>query len=356
MLVLFYIAIILIPILGYFVYKNIRKNADNTTTLYEYFLIAITLISLGLFAIAWGMSSDDYYTAIDIVDGGYTPMATKHLTTLAVFLALSVWSIFALWLKAERLSPILFVLAILFLIYGFVISIGLLIQFGSNTEQHGADYVMSLLPFCYLLISFSLFVKISAKAQIIAKDRVYKNRALNYLNGILAKSNHLSLWMIALFIPVFIVIISILMLFGQDFNSITKVLTETTTWTFSQQTHPPFLEHKGHYLCTVAVCGDPKVVKPLRLGKRHGHEIIVNRQLLIANAFEELIQESTPRLHKIIRNAYDKYGYPLSKKITSAKSSNLVYRLMKPLEYLFLVVLYLFVVKPEEKINKQYAI
>lgn len=83
---------------------------------------------------------------------------------------------------------------------------------------------------------------------------------------------------------------------------------------------------------------------------------MVNRQLLIANAFEELIQESTPRLHKFIRNAYDRYGYPLSKNITTPASSNLVYRLMKPLEYLFLAVLYFCCSKPEEKINKQYAI
>ena len=136
----------------------------------------------------------------------------------------------------------------------------------------------------------------------------------------------------------------------------TKVFTETTTWRFSTETHPPFLDHQGHYLCTVAVCGDPKVVKPLRLGRRHGHEIIVNRQLLIANAFEELIQENMPLVHRMVRGLYDQYGYPLSKKITSQRGSNLVYRLMKPLEYFFLICLYLFSTKPEEKIAGQYIL
>ena len=55
------------------------------------------------------------------------------------------------------------------------------------------------------------------------------------------------------------------------------------------------------------------MVKPLRYGIRHGYKIMVNRQLLIANAFENILEQYTPKLHKIIRNFYDKYGYPLSK-------------------------------------------
>ncbi|MEO5911637.1 MAG: DUF6688 family protein, partial [Pelobium sp.] len=212
------------------------------------------------------------------------------------------------------------------------------------------------LPVCYLLISILLLLKIVYNESEVSATRTYQNKFLNYLNTKMAQSDLQPVYVLVLLIPVFALIVAILMVFGQDYNSITKVFTETTTWNFSQKTHPPALEHRGHYLCTVAVCGDVDVVKPLRLGKRHGLEIVVNRQLLIANAFEQLIEESAPRLHKIIRNAYDKYGYPLSKKITTPKSSNLVYRLMKPLEYFFLAVLYLCCSKPEEKINKQYAI
>ena len=36
---------------------------------------------------------------------------------------------------------------------------------------------------------------------------------------------------------------------------------------------------------------------------------MVNRQLCIANAFEDLIQEKTPRFHHFVRYIYDKYGY-----------------------------------------------
>jgi hypothetical protein len=120
--------------------------------------------------------------------------------------------------------------------------------------------------------------------------------------------------------------------------------------------NPLYLDHKGHYLCTVAVCGSPWIVKPLRLGRRHDREIVVNRQLLVANAFEELIQTGSPRLHKFIRGAYDQYGYPLSKHITSPARSNVTYLIMKPLEYFFVVILYLFFEKPEQKISQQYSL
>jgi hypothetical protein len=96
-------------------------------------------------------------------------------------------------------------------------------------------------------------------------------------------------------------------------------------------------------------------VKPLRFGKRGGRKIIVNRQLLIANAFENLLESYLPTFHKFIRANYDKYGYNLSKKINTSSLSNLTYILMKPFEWLFLFCLYLLCIKPEENIMRQYA-
>ena len=104
------------------------------------------------------------------------------------------------------------------------------------------------------------------------------------------------------------------MLFGDDYDAVSKALTETTTWGFSQHDHPPHLPHQGHYLCTVAACGSPQLVKPLRWGIRGKQRIIVNRQLQIANAFEELIADLSPTLHRFIRKNYDRYGYASLKK------------------------------------------
>jgi hypothetical protein len=95
-------------------------------------------------------------------------------------------------------------------------------------------------------------------------------------------------------------------------------------------------------------------VKPQKIGSRRGHSIIVNRQLSIANAFENIIETKFPKTHRFIRRNYDKYGYPLSKRITSRSSADLTYFAMKPIEWFFLVFIYFFSLKPEELIKKQY--
>ena len=55
-----------------------------------------------------------------------------------------------------------------------------------------------------------------------------------------------------------------------------------------------------------------------------------------------------------MRYIYDKYGYPLSKHINNAVQADITYIIMKPLEWIFLIVLYLFDVKPENRIATQY--
>jgi len=347
--------LIALPFLGYFIYKNIRRKVGKSTKIAEFAIIYLFSVALVLFAFAWAMCSADYYTAIDIVDGGYTPFASKHLLTLIVFFGLSIGSILLLWLKENHLPPLILVLALVFVLIGVFISFAIIMQTSENTKNYGLEAFFFLLPIMYIAVAGILSYKVIVNEGKLAVSKIYNNSLLNYLNVQMSKAYLQPVWVVVLLFPVFVGVVAILLLFGQDYNSINKVFTETTTWHFSQQTHPPFLDHRGHYLCTIAVCGDPKVVKPLRLGKRHGHEIVVNRQLLIANAFEELIQESTPKFHSIIRALYDKYGYPLSRKITTAKSSNLTYRLMKPLEYFFLLVLYLCIYRPEVKINKQYV-
>ncbi|RZL39510.1 MAG: hypothetical protein EOO96_00430 [Pedobacter sp.] len=348
--------IVLIPILGFFVFKNLRSNVSTKMKVAEYMVFVLIFFTIGAFCFGWMFSSSDYYEAIDIVDGGYTPFATKHLPTLLVFFVFAVLSLIAMWLRGNLLPPIILVLAMVFATIGMFISIAVIVQLGSSKEYAQVNAFMFPLPVVYIFTTSSLLYKVLVNEGKLSSTKVYKNKTLNNLNTLLAKTIRQPIAVLILLMPVFVIVMAILVLFGQEYDAISKVFTETTTWHFSQKTHPPILDHRGHYLCTVAVCGDPKVVKPLRLGLRHGNEIVVNRQLLIANAFEELVQDFSPRLHKIIRSNYDKYGYPLSKKITTATGSNLVYRLMKPLEYFFLLVLYLFCIRPEAKINKQYAI
>lgn len=344
-----------LPVFGFILYKQSRKGVAKPIKALEYVFLLGFSLSFLLFCLGLVMYSADFHTAIDIVDGGYSPFASKHFLSLFTFFALAVFGLLMLWLKGRAMPPLSFVLMLALVLIGIPISVAVFVQISHNTEFYDA-WLFGFLPFAYIFTAVAVICKCVVEEAAVANDKVYRNKVLNYLNQKMAKTAHQPFYVLILMVPVFIIIIGILILFGQEADSLTKVFTETTTWRFSTKTHPPFLGHEGHYLCTVAVCGDPKVVKPLRLGKRHGHEIIVNRQLLIANAFEELIQENFPAAHRLIRGAYDKYGYPLSKKITSRRGSNLVYRLMKPLEYFFLICLYLCSNKPEEKIARQYVL
>ncbi len=169
--------------------------------------------------------------------------------------------------------------------------------------------------------------------------------------------NTFSKYTVLIFVCLFFIIAVfeiLFILFGQGLDAPIKAFTDTADWTFSKQIPPPPLEYDGHYLCTVAAGGHKRVVKPLRYGIRRGQKIVVNRQLCIANAFEDFIKEKLPRFHKAVRNFYDTHGYPLSKHITTPARADVVYILMKPLEWCFLLFLYLFDVRPEERIGRQY--
>ena len=163
-------------------------------------------------------------------------------------------------------------------------------------------------------------------------------------------------WAISAF-PVLIIIQLILVIFGQQPDSFIKAFLETSSYNYSNivPPNPIIVQSDGHYLCTVSVKGHVRIVRPLRSGIRKGNRILVNRQLLVANAFENILEDYTPRLHWIIRHIYDKYGYPLSKHINTKWSADLIYILMKPLEYFFILVLYSVDKKPENRINIQYS-
>jgi len=171
----------------------------------------------------------------------------------------------------------------------------------------------------------------------------------------LKKAENWPIYAFLFMVPLFGIVLVILILFGQEPDAVIKAWTETTEWTLSQQVGPQNLYYDEHYLCTVAAGGHRKVVKPVRKGIRHGHEVIVNRQLMIANAFENVLEEKTPRFHRALRDFYDKYGFPIADYIRTNKvACDITYFVMKPLEWVFLIVLYLVDVNPENRIAVQY--
>lgn len=110
-----------------------------------------------------------------------------------------------------------------------------------------------------------------------------------------------------------------------------------------------------HYLCTVAARGHEWLVRPTRLGRRRGVTIVVNRQLALANAFEDLLHERWPRFGALARRVYDRIGLPVSRYLRRRWLADVVYLAMKPAEWAFYAALLLLDRgDPEARIDRMY--
>ncbi len=250
------------------------------------------------------------------------------------------------FIPVEKLSPIVIALGIAAVYLGIGISVAFFIQTCS-------DIILTIFPVnCVIVFIKTVYIVVYKKNKQLRDNTVttkYKK-----LSDLLNKATNLPWIALILIIPLLGVIIAVLCLFGQEPSSIIKAWTETADWTLSQKTPPPQLYYDEHYLCTVAARGHRSVVKPIRLGKRHGNWVVVNRQLCVANAFEQVIMEKAPKAHKVIRAIYDNTGYPIAKHIRTQILADVVYILMKPLEWLFVLVLYTVDGNPEDRIAVQY--
>lgn len=272
--------------------------------------------------------------------------------------------------KDAKKPPLLSALAISSIIVMNVFQVLFAIQIYKNFAplSQGVEGLIFLgLPYLFhanVLIASAYAVRKQMTSQIKIFDQMrLENEDAENINiepGSLYKivknmSNYSALIFLCLFVVIAVLEV-IFIITGQGYDAAVKAFTDTADWTFSQQIPPPPLDYPGHYLCTVAAGGHKKVVKPQRFGKRRGAIIIVNRQLCIANAFEDYIQEKFPRFHRFIRHVYDTYGYPISKFIDTPLKADIVYFVMKPLEWVFLLFLYMFDVRPEKRIKNQYVL
>lgn len=294
-----------------------------------------------------------WHEQLYVDSGRYSPIAPEMLPTFLMLCTVAVVGYLLLRFLGKKLSPLVAALCYGGVFLGLALVVMLAVQMATDITDTPAILLL-LFPFNYVLCAVRLMRSTAAVYAEQMAQTHYDNRFLRWCQRFMRKSTSFLLISFLLMVPLLLVIVVILLLFGQQPDSVVKMFTETAEWTLSQKIPPPRLEADGHYLCTVAACGDEKVVKPLRAGKRRGELIVVNRQLLVANAFEDLLAEKMPRLHRVIRATYDRIGLPISKYITTKRRSNAVYYLMKPLEWLFLVVLYTFDRKPENRICSQY--
>jgi len=227
--------------------------------------------------------------------------------------------------------------------------------FGISIDQGEIGFTWMILPLNLVVIACSLI-----REKILEYQKYMElkepDEQQKWYQRVLSKSKYWPLFALVFSLPILGIVLGISILRGQQPDAIIKTWTETADWNLSTRVGPPNIiaPSDGHYLCTVAAGGHKRVVKPLRMGERRGQRVVVNRQLEIANAFEIVLEEKTPRLHKAVRNFYDHYGFPIAKMIRTEGACDVVYVLMKPLEWIFLIVLYLTQPNPEDLIAIQY--
>ena len=273
---------------------------------------------------------------------------------ITLFIALVSLVIIAAF-DAEKIPPIPQALCFGFTVIGEILFWFVIIQFINN-------YNVFVLPLVFYLVNLIIVTAKLTRRYIMAHleykdihDTVYRFKIAEKLEKKLSGAASLTAFHFLMILPAALILIILYVILGQGPDGVIKAFTMTADWTFSQQIPPPPIDYTGHYLCTVAAGGHENIVKPVRYGKRRGEIIVVNRQLLVSNAFEDLIMERTPRFHRAVRGFYDKHGYPVSKHITTRTRADVVYFVMKPLEWLFILFLYTFDTHPENRIAVQYS-
>ena len=323
--------------------KPVKKKKQQPTIVLWFGLFGCFLEAIFIFIVKdmtfydWSESLINSQKHALIWSGAYPTFFTLAALTL---LALIIYS----YRDANSLSP----LANVFCISGILGGVVLLLVFDNQLQ------VASFHTFFLLIYSIHLLWVRIKEWQEDRTEISYENRLLQWLHQLLNKSRNWPWLAVLVALPTLALVVLVLMLFGQQPDSMIKAWTNTADWAFSQKIPPQNLIIDEHYLCTVAAGGHENVIKPQRMGVRHGHPVVVNRQLCIANAFEQVLEEKTPRFHRFLRRNYDRYGYPFAKHIKKKWAMDLIYYLMKPLEWLFLLVLYLVDRKPENRIAMQY--
>ncbi len=300
----------------------------------------------------------------------HTPINTQALPTVAALLCVAAIGYAVLnFIPLKKLPPLVIVLSFSALYIGVIEAVLWAVQIsGVRILRLSGEKMLVLYPVnCVLVICKLMQCKMREWAEWQAETAGQSGQEaeaagqggrtakfLSRCRRLLMKSSNWPAAALVLMLPLFGILTVLLVLFGQQPDAAVRAWTETSDWALSMRNAPQNLYMDEHYLCTVAAGGHRKIVKPLRMGERHGHAVIVNRQLCVANAFEQLLEERTPRFHRHLRHFYDTYGFPVAKLIRSPYAADAVYVIMKPLEWLFLVILYLCDVRPENRIAVQY--
>lgn len=330
--------------------KKCAPRAFAISTLAIGYVLYLILLGLG-----FSLSGKDGTEAV-LPFELHNTIDSAHMLSFALPCLVGIAGLLLLLLcKPDSLPPLVAASAIAAVYLGNLMQVLYAVQITKQVDSP-VFLLLYLYHFNLLLLSVQGIRKhLRTQVKIMQNQNTkLRHKWVQKLYHFLENVSHIRLFTFALIVPLVAILEIILILCGQGLDGVMKAFTQTADWTFSTQIPPPPLEYEGHYLCTVAAGGHPKLVRPERMGMRQGAAIMVNRQLAIANAFEELLQQKLPRFHKWVRMFYDRHGYPISKHITTPFRADMIYILMKPLEWIFLTALYALDSHPEQRIATQY--
>ena len=290
----------------------------------------------------------------DCCDNDSAVFSPDHQLTIGIIIILCLTAYFYSRYRTKLSTPIIEIVINSLLFIGIVLNIFIAIHTKDMWLAIGGNMPIILLAILVLVKNQRAFIEYSQETEFKPKNS-FENIAWRILN--LQPVLKFPIIFI-LCLPILVILTAILLFVGQKPDSIVRGFTDTYKHGFSQWDYKcENVQCGGHYLCSVAAKGHTKIVKPQRIGIRNGQNIICNRQLLISNAFEDLIQDRLPSLHKLIRRQYNKVGNLIHRYYDNFNNkfvSDFIYILMKPLEWFFLLTLYTFDRKPENRIAKQY--
>ncbi len=294
----------------------------------------------------------------------YTPINHDHLLTISILYGIAALAFCMSEYKTEELPPMLRAFSLVGMAQGFILCIVLSIQLGGFMFVGLIPIGITFPALCPPLFALLLFISIKKDLtsfeemdeegnSMLDSEILDDSFMLRTARKVLKKSNTMNPLVLFLCIPFMAIQQAILILFGQQPDSFIRAFTETATYTFSQHLPPP-PPSTDHYLCTIAARGHYNLVQPTRVGWRGGRKIYVNRQLMIANAFEEWLEDYVPLSHAALRWCYERTGKPLNNCVKNKWLSSIFYVIMKPWEWFFLTWLYCLDKQPESRIQRQY--
>jgi hypothetical protein len=281
--------------------------------------------------------------------GDSAAFAPEHRLTVWVFVVTTVVCFFLAKYLDRNWPPLLYVIINGMLLLGFVFNIFLLLH-----EQALFAYFTGSIQLNLLLAMYTI-------ASEDSKSKEFVN--LEIPNWFIKLQNLEAFYkypiMGIITAPIYYVINMLLILFGQQPDSMIKAFTETYKHNFSKLDYEciDVVCGGGCYVFTAANYGHQKLVKPQRIGYLGTSKVICNRQVLVANAFEQLLQNRCQRIHAVLRQGYDAFGRHLVNHPKFYKNkyvASLMYLSLKPIEWMFLVVIYTVHRQPESLIHGQY--